>query len=372
MKKRLPLQRKLLASLIRTAVISAAFVPAISLGTDFGCEFARESASQRGNHREKCRHRRRAPHQVRRGRQLRAGRPVARFVRDRCRSRHRTNGHAECCVDGDAGSRRRRGAGRAGTRDDDARRRLGHRGESRRSQDVGGRLDDLAASDPNDPADHAQLPRVCRYRAGHGVQRRFAGNTSLQSGAQKQQPASMSTSMASARRRMSKTAAPAARPQARAIRSRNSRSANTRSSPRTTRPNTTRSRAPRLRQRRSRAAMSFMAKCSATTPTTTGARRRPRRSRRDRRRRSQEKEYGFAIGGPIIQDQMHFFLPTKPSASTRRSPLRPASPAQMESMFRLCCRPMCDHSSGRRICRSTRTCTLARSTGSCRTGIGSK
>ncbi len=115
----------------------------------------------------------------------------------------------------------------------------------------------LAAADPDGAAADAQLPRVRRYRAGHGVHRRFR-RQHLAAGRRARTTArSTSTSTASARRTTSRRAESAASSSRRAIHSRSWRSANTRSSRPTTRPSTTRSRVRRSRPRPSPAPTSF-------------------------------------------------------------------------------------------------------------------
>jgi len=70
----------------------------------------------------------------------------------------------------------------------------------------------------------------------------------------------------------------------------------------------------------------------------------PAEDHADKQTPSQEKEYGFAIGGPIIQDQMHFFLSYEakrfdtpitvtPSTTSSAFDVIAALPANIRSQF---------------------------------------
>ena len=118
------------------------------------------------------------------------------------------------------------------------------------------------------------------------------------------------------------------------------------------------------RARPSPAPTSSTARCSAPSPAIACVpRRRPKRTH-TRRRVGVSREYGCAIGGPIIKDKLHFFLtyegkefqtPTTTTGSTRLLQQR----AVQQLPAGRCPRP----AGPERTCRSRRTCTSARWTG---------
>ena len=372
MNKRLPLQRKLLASLIRTAVISAAFVPAITWAQTSDANLRGKAPANAEVTAKNV-----ATGAVRRtkaaddGSYALVGLPPGTYQVDAGPGTERTVTLTVAST-GDAGPRSRRRADSDRRHDDDARRHLGQRGDPRRGQDVRSRRHDLAASDPDDSADHAQLPRVRRHRAGHGVHASTRAATRACAAARRTTARSTSTSTASARRTTSRKAASAASSPARAIRSRSWRSASTRSSRRTTRPSTTRSRAPRSRRRRSPARNEFHGEVFGTYTDDNWRAETPAEKHAGKQTPSQDKEYGFAIGGPIIQDADAFLLHLRSQALRHADHGR--TPGVTPARRRVaCCRPnVAGATRTGRQCRSTRTCTSARSTGSCPTATASK
>jgi hypothetical protein len=73
---------------------------------------------------------------------------------------------------------------------------------------------------------------------------------------------------------------------------------------------------------------------------------------------SKDKEFGFAAGGPIIRDVMHFFV------TYEARPLQLLREAQRQRTLLPHCRRTSPPSSDRRTRRSTRTSTSASWTGS--------
>ena len=170
------------------------------------------------------------------------------------------------------------------------------------------------------------------------------------------------TSTASARRVMSRAAAWPARTAAAAIRSRSSPSASTRSLRRTTRPSTARSPAPRSPRRRVRAPMNSRARPTTAIQTKACARSAlPRKRQAKRRTDSLTREWGFAVGGPIIQDRMHFFFAYEKKDFITPRVVFPASNTSEFAQFLPAGRA--ERNSGRWSHRSRKTCTSARSAG---------
>ena len=82
----------------------------------------------------------------------------------------------------------------------------------------------------------------------------------------------------------------------------------------------------------------------------------------DKKTESQEKEYGFAFGGPIIQDVMHFFLTYE--AKRFDTPITVDAEGELPRRGLAAARRCRSASSAPPTCRSTKTCISARSTGS--------
>ena len=293
-------------TLIGAAIAAVLASPGIVWAQSADATLRGKAPANSRRHRTERRNRRDPPHADGRGRQLHARRPPARHVPRRCGPGFRNDGHADRRLHGNARShgeqRRGRGARRtvAGSHGDGT--------ASERSPHLGSRHDGFATTDRDRAADHAQLPRVRRHRS-RGRRSKSTPRGALRSvAARRTKTASTCTSTALARRVTCARASAARRATRRAIRSHSSPSANTRSSRRTTRPSTTRSRARRSPRSRAPAPTTFEAQAFATYSADNFRAKTPGEINSGRKTESETKEYGLAIGGPIIQDKLHFFF----------------------------------------------------------------
>jgi hypothetical protein len=234
----------------------------------------------------------------------------------------------------------------------------GFRDHAAGSEDVRSGYHGLAAPDQYHTAGFAQLPRVCRRRARHGVhpeRGRHHEPACWRPGQQRIERLHRwrrSEKLRAVRRR-----SPARTP-ARAIRSRSWRSPNTRSSPPTTRPSTTRFRAPRSRRKPSPAPMNSTVTCSVDFTDTAMRAETPAEQAADKKTSSHEKDYGFDWAVLSSRTWRTSTLPTKARNSIARSPwflagdasyIQPAAGKRAESA-----RPCQPAVQGKRLVRQDR------------------
>ena len=292
-------------------------------------------------------------------------RPAAGLLQGRRRPGHRADGHADRRLDRDAQPDRRPAA-------------LPRRRPVRpamegvtvnattltevKTPEVGD--DHFAAPDPDDPAGLAQLPRVRRHRAGHGLQRRLRRATPrLRGGAQNASSVNVyidgvgqksyvkeggvSGQIASQGNPFPQLAIGEYKVITSQLQGR-------------VRPGLVGGGHGRNQVRHERIPRRSVRHLHRRHATAAAP---PAEEDADKATSSFEKEYGFALGGPIIKDQMHFFI-TYEAEEVRHADHRQSR----ASIRRRACLAAAGRrgsaARGRRTCRSTRSCTSARSTGS--------
>ena len=186
-------------------------------------------------------------------------------------------------------------------------RRHRHRNDADGSEDLRSRQHDLAAPDQHRAADHAQLPRIRRHRAGHGVSGRSRAATPRCTAARRTPAINVYIDGVGQKNYVKEGGVSGqflsqgnpfpqlAIGEYKVITSNYKAEYDQISSAAVTAETKS-------------GTNEFHGEVFGTYTDDAGARRRRREHAAGKKTQSQEKEYGLAFGGPIIQDQMHFFF----------------------------------------------------------------